>query len=207
MIKTITNQAIALAGLSQAVWLVQQIAQRGIADQEAMEASIISTLKVDSDNVLDVYGGLSRLGAGLRQLTQQLGEPSQVDSEQARYASSLMFLERRLIKQPEMVEVVGAGVHQAAEQANKNGVLHENVFEVLAKTYTTTISRIPPRILVSGQPIYLSDTDNANRIRALLLAGIRSSVLWRQCGGARWKLLFYRTRLWHETQRLLHSFS
>ena len=32
-------------------------------------------------------------------------------------------------------------------------------------------------------------------IRALLLAGIRSAVLWRQLGGRRWRLVTQRQRL------------
>ena len=33
---------------------------------------------------------------------------------------------------------------------------------------------------------------NADLIRALLLAGIRAAFVWRQSGGARWKLIFQR---------------
>jgi high frequency lysogenization protein len=205
MIKTLTNQTIALAGLSQAVYLVQQIAKRGAADREDMAASIASTLKIDSDDVLDVYGGPHRIATGLRQLERQLGEPDRVDPEQARYASTLIFLERQLIKQPPMVEAIGAAVYHAGELAQALGVLHDEVFEVLADAYQKTLSQMKPRVLVSGEQMYLSDPDNANRIRALLLAGIRSLVLWRQCGGARWKLLLYRRRMQREARRLLES--
>lgn len=205
MIKTLTNQTIALAGLSQAVYLVQQIAKRGAADREDMAASIASTLKIDSDDVLDVYGGPHCIATGLRQLERQLGEPDRVDPEQARYASTLIFLERQLIKQPPMVEAIGAAVYHAGELAQALGVLHDEVFEVLADAYQKTLSQMKPRVLVSGEQMYLSDPDNANRIRALLLAGIRSLVLWRQCGGARWKLLLYRRRMQREARRLLES--
>ena len=75
MEKTLTHQAIALAGLSQAVLLVQQIARHGSADLDAMKTSIGSTLKIDADDILDVYGGLSGLETGLRQMERQLAEP------------------------------------------------------------------------------------------------------------------------------------
>lgn len=205
MIKTLTHQTIALAGLSQAVFLVQQIAQRGTADREDMEACIASTLKIDSDDVLDVYGGLQRIATGLKQLERQLGEPGRVDPDQARYSSTLIFLERKLMKQPPMVEAIGAAVYHAGELAQSLGVLHDDVFETLADAYQKTLSQMKPRVLVSGEQMYLSDTDNANRIRALLLAGVRSLVLWRQCGGARWKLLLYRSRMQREARRLLES--
>ena len=46
--------------------------------------------------------------------------------------------------------------------------------------------------MVSGEPHHLSDPKNANKIRALLLAGMRSAVLWRQLGGNRLQLLLAR---------------
>jgi len=48
----------------------------------------------------------------------------------------------------------------------------------------------------------LADADTANLIRALLLAAIRAAVLWRQCGGRRWRLLLQRRDLLHAAQRL-----
>jgi high frequency lysogenization protein len=205
MIKTLTHQAIALAGLSQAMYLVQQIAKRGFADREDLATCISSTLKIDADDVLAVYGGLDRLATGLKQLEKQLAEPNRVEPEQARYASTLMFLERQLMKQPEMLDAISSAVRVANERAEERGVLDDAVFEALAEGYQKSLSQMKQRVLVSGEQMYLSDPDNANRIRSLLLAGIRSLVLWRQCGGSRWKMLFLRPRLQRETRQLLES--
>jgi len=65
----------------------------------------------------------------------------------------------------------------------------------LAALYQDTISQLPFRIHVTGKVEYLRDTLVANKIRALLLAGIRSAVLWHQLGGRRWHLFFYRKRI------------
>lgn len=205
MIKTLSNQAIALAGMSQALGLVQQIAKRGSHDREDMETCIASVLKIDSDDAKDVYGGLDRLKTGLRLLERQLGEPNQVDVEQARYATTLIFLERKLMQQKAMVKTITEAVERAAEPARQHGALHDEVLRILAEAYQATLSRLSPRVMVAGEPRYLSDTDYANMIRALLLAGIRSVVLWRQCGGARWKLLFHRSRLQKEARNLLRG--
>ena len=70
-LKTITNQTIALAGIAQAAALVHQLATTGKADNAALEASIGSILKIDSDSVLDIYGGLANLKLGLEQLNIQ----------------------------------------------------------------------------------------------------------------------------------------
>lgn len=207
MTKTLRNQAIALAGLSQAVYLVQHIAKRGTADREDMAASIGSVLKIDSGDVVDVYGGLHCVMTGLRQIEKQLGGPDVVDPEQARYASTLIFLERKLMKQPRMLEAIRAGMEQAAAIAEERGVLDDEVVATLAETYHQTVSQLKPRVMVAGEQMYLSDPENGNRIRALLLAGIRSVVLWRKCGGSRWKLLFLRPKLQKEAQQLLESLS
>ena len=43
--------------------------------------------------------------------------------------------------------------------------------------------------------LQLRDTDNQERIRALLLAGIRAVILWRQVGGRRRYLIFRRKEI------------
>ena len=206
MEKTLTHQAIALAGLSQAVLLVQQIARRGSADRDAMKTSIGSTLKIDADDILDVYGGLSGLETGLRQMERQLAEPRQVDPELARYASTLIFLEGQVMKRPEMVDAIGVAVQRAQAAAERSGdILDDGVFEALAYGYQQTLSQLKPRVMVSGEQRYLSEQRNSDRIRALLLAGVRSALLWRQAGGVRWKLLFVRSSLQREARRLRES--
>jgi high frequency lysogenization protein len=206
MEKTLTHQAIALAGLSQSVYLVQQIAKRGNADRLDLEVSIGSTLKVDADDIYDVFGGLAGLKTGLEQLARQLAEPWQVDPELARYASTLIFLEREVMKRAEMVQAIGQALNRAdAARARTGQILDDEVIQALAQGYQQTLSQLKPRVIVSGEQRYLSAAHNADRIRALLLAGVRSALLWRQAGGIRWKLLFLRTRLQREARNLLDT--
>ncbi len=201
--KNFTNQTIALAGIAQSCALVKQLATTGNADQAAMEASIGSILKIDTDSVLDIFGGLEALETGLKQLDKQLTSRTIADPEQARYAASLVYLERQLANRPEMLKTIQNGIIKAQSQAEHFGLLHENVLANLGDLYHTTISTIQPRIMVNGEPEYLSNQKTVNKIRALLLAGIRSALLWRQCGGARWKFLFYRKKYQDEIQFLL----
>lgn len=205
MIKNYRNQAISLAGLAQAVHLVQQIAKRGQEDREAMATSIASTLKRDADTVEDVYGGLEGLQDGLLKLKQQLGGKGSIDPEHARYCAMLVYLQGRLAKRPEMLDYIGSAIDKAAAQAETTSLLDDSVLEILADTYQKTVSKLGPKVVVSGERVYLSDPDNARKIRALLLAGIRSVVLWKQCGGARWKFLFHRRKLQQATQLLLDN--
>jgi high frequency lysogenization protein len=59
--------------------------------------------------------------------------------------------------------------------------------------------------MVRGEPNYLQNPDNQNRIRALLLAGIRAAWLWRQMGGNRWRILFGRQQFLDAAQTYLRS--
>jgi high frequency lysogenization protein len=202
-LNTITNQTIALAGIAQAAALVQQLATTGTADPMAMEASIASVLKIDSDSVIDVYGGMPGIKLGLKQLNEQMTGYKIVNPEQARYSASLVFLENQLSGRKDLLNSIQIGIAKAQAQSEHFGLLHENVMANLGEVYQSTISMLQPRIMVNGEQEYLSRPDVANKIRACLLAGIRSAILWKQCGGTRWKFLFFRKKIQAELQILL----
>ncbi|MDQ7090727.1 MAG: high frequency lysogenization protein HflD [Methylococcales bacterium] len=201
--RTFTNQTIALAGIAQSVSLVQQLATTGKADTNALEVSMNSLLKVNSDSVLDVFGGLSEIKFGLTQLQQQITGYDIKNREQARYAASLVFLERQVIKKPDMLKKIQQGIARVQLQSEHFEVTHENILASLGDIYSNTISTIEPRIMVNGDEQFLQHAYVVNKIRALLLAGIRSALLWRQCGGSRWKFIFYRGKLQQEVKFLL----
>ena len=84
----------------------------------------------------------------------------------------------------------------------------QEVCHSLSGIYQDTISTFKYRIKVTGSMQQLQNPANADLIRALLLAGIRSAVLWRQLGGRRWRLLAQRRRLLqvaHDLSRQLGS--
>ncbi|GAB6142034.1 high frequency lysogenization protein HflD [Methylosoma difficile] len=202
-LNTPTNQTLAMAGIAQSAMLVQQLATNGSANLTAMEASIGSILKIDSDSVIDVYGSLDGLKLGLETLQSLITGYRISDPELARYCASLVFLEQLVSKQPTMLKTISTGVAKAQAQSELYGILHENVMANLSDIYQNTLSTLNPRIMVNGNEAYLSRTDIADKVRVCLLAGIRSAILWRQCGGARWKFLFYRKKFQAEVQNLL----
>jgi high frequency lysogenization protein len=203
-IKTTANQTIALAGISQACLLVKELASKGtVVNRTALETSINSILKLDSDTVIDIYGDLSNIKPGLEQLKLQLTGRTIADPEQARYAASLVFLEKQLSNRPEMLNKIKAGVEKAQYQSETFGIMHENVLANLGDLYHSTISTLQPRIMVNGEEEFITQPAIINKIRTLLLSGIRSALLWRQCGGARWKFLFFRKKIQDEVEFLL----
>ena len=88
-------------------------------------------------------------------------------------------------------------------QAEHFSTMHDNVMANLAGIYTDTLSTFNFRIHVTGNPIYLTNPVNTNKVRALLLAGIRSAVLWRQMGGSRWQLIFGRKQYSEIAKKIL----
>ncbi len=202
-LNTITNQTIALAGIAQSAALVHQLATTGTADNAALETSIGSVLKIDTDSVIDVYGDLAGIKLGLEQLNSQMTGYKITYPEQARYCASLVFLENQLSDRKDLLKIIQIGIAKAQAQSEHFGLLHENVLANLGDIYSNTLSTLQPRIMVNGDSDFLSRPDTANKIRACLLAGIRSAMLWRQCGGKRWKFLLYRKKIQAELQLLL----
>lgn len=201
--KTITYQTIGLAGIAQASYLVHQLATTGTADSDAMQASLNSLLALEADNPADIYGGLAGIKLGLEKLNEQLSSNKITNPEQARYAASLVFLESKFEQDPAMQKTIQNKIKIAQGQNEHFGITHQNVIASLADIYHTTISTINPRIMVNGDQSYLARPEIINKIRALLLAGIRSAMLWRQCGGSRWRFIFFRRKIQAEIEFLL----
>ena len=207
-----TNRTLALAGICQAARLAQDLARRGQTDKTAFAASIQSVLHLDAASTPAVYGGEDGVTLGLGLLRDPLHLRAQgPDIEWVRYVLSLMQLERALAKHPDMAARISSGITHAALQMKffeeKDNPTHEPVHprwvEKLAELYTQTISTLTPRIMVNGEHGNLTHPAIAAGVRAALLAGIRSAVLWRQLGGRRWQLLFMRRGIAAQATALL----
>ena len=199
------DRVIALTGMFQACHLVQQVARQGLADPQALSASIHSLFQVDTEHVIDAYGNLRDLAPGLRLAHRQLSGTEPRDNELTRYLLSLVQLERKLVGQKERLENIAQGIRSAAARLAHFPPTHSNILASLADIYAENLSTLKPRIMVSGESVYLQNPDNVNRIRVLLLSGIRSAMLWRQIGGRRRQLLFGRQRIVNALERLLDT--
>jgi high frequency lysogenization protein len=197
------DRVTALAGIYQAVNCVMRIARQGAADTDLMEPCIYSLLQIDADDVSAVYGAPGAVANGARQIIAQLtGQPSR-NLDLTRYVVLLMRLERTLSKHPDLLARIGEGIEAAQAKQAHFALLHPNLLAHLAEIYSTTISSLQPRIIVRGDPQHLRNPDNQNRVRALLLAGIRSAMLWRQVGGNRWQILLRGKQILASARRYL----
>lgn len=203
-VTSIQNQTIALAALHQAAALVQEIATQGSVNQDQMATCIGSVLKIDSDSVISIYGSTENLQLGLEKLEQQFSGRNNLDPILMRYTTALIYLEAALSKLPDMQKSITAGIERSIAQTEAFPLLHENVIASLGDVYEKTISTLQPRVIVNGEELYLTTPQNKNKIRALLLAGIRAALLWRQCGGSRWKIIFQRKKIGQTCLQLLN---
>ena len=200
---TLNDRTLALAGVFQAAGLVQQVATRGSADLGALESSVGSLFHTDPPTTEAVYGGAAGVRLGLQWLRQHLSEASSPHNAQVvKYVIGVLHLERRLSQRPEMLQRIRDAIESARRQSAHFSSMHSNVIANFAACYSDTLSTLTPRIIVTGEQGHLSSPEVANAVRTLLLAAVRSAVLWRQCGGNRWQLLLGRRALLAEAQRL-----
>lgn len=191
-ITTAENQTLALAGIFQSVHLCKSLATTGTCDQDDLTGTLRSILTLSADRVIDAYGGSPKsIQRGLRVLKNQLsGTDEARDMDIARYALALIQLGTNIQKDDSTVEQLRIGISRA--QSLDFEVTDPTMISNFANLYRSSISHLSPRIMVSGDPDHLNDNDTASTIRAALLGGLRSVVLWRQCGGSRFKLVLNR---------------
>lgn len=204
-IATIENQTLALGGIFQAVHLCKSLATTGEHEHDDLEGSLRSILTLNTDRVIDVYGGRpSTISRGLRLINSQLGGNAESrDIDIARYSLALIQLGTNVLNNASTVEQLRIGISRA--QAMEKEVTDPDMISNLAGLYRSSISQLNPRIMVSGNPDYLNNNEIASTIRASLLAGVRSVVLWRQCGGTRPKLLFSRNQYIQQATQYLNG--
>ncbi len=198
-----TDKTLALAGMYQACQQVQQVARHGSVDPDELKIVLDTLFVTDPPDALSVYGNCSNLKSGLKAVTRQLEKNP--DAELTRYLINILHLERKLTRKPELLQAISTGIERARKQTEHYPLPHSNIIASLAGTYSDTVSTMTPRIIVSGDQGHLANPENASTVRALLLAAMRSAVLWSQCGGSRWQILLQRKRFMQEATTLLQN--
>lgn len=203
------DRTLALAGIFQGAGLAQELALQGrIAHSQARDASLASIFASPSESVADVFGGIAGVRLGLGLLRDQIQGPGgsgrhRRDLDLSRYVIGLTVLERKLAASPNAWAELGAGLEEARWLFQSLGPSHSTLTKRLAELYVEHISPLGARIIVRGGEEPLTDPDRIAHVRALLLAGLRAAVLWRQQGGRRWHLLAGRRRYLGDAERLL----
>jgi len=190
------DQTIALTGLYQSLALVQNIAWEGNTDHSCMIPTIESILKINPDQFIEVYGSANNLQLGIQTLKSALQNKSEKHAvERTRYAINLMYLASKFAVNPNAVSSLGNQIERISNQYESVAESFDEITQDLGELYREHISPLGPKVIIEGDPVYLKTGQNASKIRALLLAGIRAIVLWKQAGGQRWTLLLGRKSL------------
>ncbi len=200
---TLDEQTIALAGVVQAARLVDQVSRTGSCPPAFLQASLNSLFAFDTDSVEAIYGGLPGTKLGLDTLAMVLHNQQQPEHrDMVRYIFNLLYLERKFASDPAMMAVVRSRLEHASFRAEHFAAHANDICHSVSGIYQDTLSNLKFRIKVSGSAQHLQNRQSADTIRALLLAGVRATFLWRQLGGRRWKLVLQRRAIGQRAQQL-----
>jgi high frequency lysogenization protein len=197
------QQTIALAGVAQAARLVDQISKTGSYPLEFLTPSVHSLFTFEADSVEQVFGGISGVKLGLNNLSSLLASrQADENHDLVRYVFAMLYLERKFAADSAMMSVIHSRLEHASFRADHFASHVNELCHSVSGIYQDTLSKLKFRIKVTGSSQHLNNPQNADIIRALLLAGIRSGFLWRQLGGRLWKLLLHRKQLLQASQQL-----
>lgn len=197
----IEERSIALAGVLQACQQVQLLARTGQADQSVYNDSVQSILVLDAVNTPAVYGGLGGVRSGLSLIAKGiLNSPQADDHEILRYMMSIMQLQSQLFNNREKFGDFAQSVERLS------GFSKDDLNQACSDVYQSHLSVLRPQIIVQGEQHHLQQVGVPEQVRTMLLAAIRSAVLWQQKGGSKFRLVWERTRMRHaaESQLNLH---
>jgi len=198
------DQTIALAAVYQSAMMAHELANSGaIRDQKSWQTSLMSLYKIDATSTEDVFNNdLSGLALGLTTLIKSFNKDSYYINV-IKYTITLLTLAGKLQQRPEMIAIIEKGLVDSKVLQNNEEPLNAAVVAKLAQVYSNTISQMQPRVIVAGQPFHLKNQAITEKIRAILLAGIRAAVLWKQMGGGQLQLLFKRKQYIEEAKSIL----
>lgn len=207
MPKNYFDITLALAGICQSARLVQQLAHQSQCDAQPLRVSLQSLIDLNPPSVYAVYGDNPpiHLRMGLETLQSVLNASSRerLGSELTCYTLGLMLLERKLNSNRSAQKELSRRIDGLDRQLSHFDVVSDTLISAMASIYVDIISPLGPRIQVTGKPAVLQNTQIQAKVRAVLLAGIRSSVLWQQLGGGRVQLMFSRNRLFKKAKQIL----
>ncbi len=191
------KRVLALAGIIQACHLVASAARSGMVSQDSLANSLKSIFVQNPDSFTDIYSGTADIRLGLNLLNEVLLKfDTGKHAEMIRYALAVMSLERNLAKRPDILNKLGEQIDVIGrERTSLAAESIDDTVAALADLYESTISLIQPQLRIEGNKHHLQNISNVQRIRALLLSAIRSTVLWHQVGGRRWQLLICRGQM------------
>ncbi|WP_258806877.1 high frequency lysogenization protein HflD [Pseudidiomarina sp. CB1] len=190
------QRTLALAAIAQACAAVKQLARHGqLSEEFERDALLQSVLEQDPESFSAIYGDVTNLNFGLKVLLAQIGATRNKDVEITRYMVGVLALARRFERNEKAVTALGQRINQLQRQQHDFQFEHDTILTGMAGAYSDFISPLGRPLQIHGKPDLLQQKNVQNQIRALLLAAIRSAILWRQVGGKRRHFVLSRRRM------------
>lgn len=217
---SLKDRSIAISGCIQHAWWAHRLAQHGEYRADRLRFAADSIFCTDPDNALGVFGNLDNLKTGLEIAATLFsrdhnGKNKQIGIQESSlitgYCGHLLRLGTVITRDVGIQRNLAKGIDQVKTDFPHSDVPDENngdtleIEEIsgrLAELYLQNISPLSPRIMIQGNGIYLRNELFAAGIRTHLMAAVRAAVLWRQCGGRLWLLMFQRNAYLREISRL-----
>jgi high frequency lysogenization protein len=169
------GRVLALSGLVQSAQLVMGIAKTGLISQDSLVNSLHCIFVQNPESISDVYHGTDDIKLGIETLANLLTKfDLQQHGDIVRYILAITALERNLSTRTDISDSISRSL-PSIESFYPNQI--DTCISSLAEVYGNSLAMLEPRI------------------RALLLSGLRSAVLWHQLGGRRWHLLLSRSSM------------
>ena len=205
------DQCIALAALSQSIRCVQNLAWKGQTNPTDAKAVLTSLLSVNAPSAAAIYEGSFELSSGLRLLGNQIDpQHKDKDPEFVNLAINVITIQQQLVGDKNLLAKLTEQIDQLSGEFSRELIYtDEETYQIFvdrcSDIYKQTLSKLPTRIQVKGEPRHLQKPDNQALVRALLLAAVRACFLWRQKGGSRWHFLFRKKLLLTGIKHLLSN--
>lgn len=198
------DRVMALAAACQSLAMIKELARTGSTNDAMLTTLMNSIVNTEPQNAAELYGGARNIKTGLEIVIRQLNNrPQSKDNDITRYLAGIMALERRLTRSANGFASLADRINEIKRQQQHFNLTDPQMLSNLAAIYTDVISPLGAKIQIVGLPQQIQKQIVQNKIRSLLLATMRSIVLWRQLGGRRRHLIFQRKKILHTTQHFL----
>ncbi len=200
----IDNRVLALAGVVQALQQVRQIAETGQSETSAVRTAIDSVLRIDAESPEAVYGGIRNLTQGLQLLHDYFGNQLR-DQLLPRLTLAVLQLERRFTARHLSLPPFQPELPKRRIGSNKLATALTQKYSPHSAPYTPTLiqSSTPQNHRTRQSTLRSGQAGVVAEIRAMLLAALRSAVLWRQLNGNLLDFLLTKRAMAAATERAL----
>ena len=195
--------AVACGALEQ----VYAISYKGKFNENLFNDLLQTVFKMQVDSPYELYKADNLLSVSLKSLHNVFSFENEHSFTIIKNLFSLINLEIRLGSDKSALSRLAYKINLLSSKASTSpdAELSELAHD-FADIYTSVISPLGPKIIILGKASFLNSTTNSSKIRALLLASVRSLAYWDQLGGSRFDFFFRRKKMLILSQEMINRF-